>query len=88
VLAEIAAPLKRFFTSGLWLLLRPPTVMRSLQFPSDIAVLAAVVGLQRETTVSPQLALGTERCGVCSCATSKAARIGPIEGIWRSNFTA
>src|SRR5260370_4801290 len=32
----------------------------SLQFPSDIAVLAAVVGLQRETTVSPQLALGTE----------------------------
>ena len=32
----------------------------SLQFPSDIAVLAAVVGLQRETTVGPQLALGTE----------------------------
>jgi hypothetical protein len=32
----------------------------SLQFPSDIAVLAAVVGIQRETTVSPQLALGTE----------------------------
>ena len=32
----------------------------SLQFPSDIAVLAAVVGLQRETTVSPQLTLGTE----------------------------
>jgi len=29
-----------------------------------------------------------KRCGVCSCATSKAARIGPIEGIWRSNFTA
>jgi hypothetical protein len=28
VLAEIAAPLKRFFTSGLWLLLRPRTVMR------------------------------------------------------------
>jgi hypothetical protein len=28
----------------------------SLQFPSDIAVLTAVVGLQRETTVSPQLA--------------------------------
>src|SRR6202166_775941 len=32
----------------------------SLQFPSDIAVLTAVVGLQRETTVSPQLTLGTE----------------------------
>ena len=32
----------------------------SLQFASDIAVLAAVVGLQRETTVRPQLALGTE----------------------------
>src|SRR5260370_29025269 len=31
----------------------------SLQFPSDIAVLTAVVGLQRETTVSPQLALAT-----------------------------
>src|SRR5260370_16380669 len=35
----------------------------SLQFPSDVAVLAAVVGLQRETTVSPQLALGTETVG-------------------------
>lgn len=35
----------------------------SLQFPSEIAVLAAVVGLQRETTVSPQLALGTETVG-------------------------
>src|SRR5260370_5085560 len=32
----------------------------SLQFSSDIAVLAAVVGRQRETTISPQLALGTE----------------------------
>jgi Transposase DDE domain len=35
----------------------------SLQLPSDIAVLAAVVGIQRETTVSPQLALGTETVG-------------------------
>ena len=54
---EIAAPLKRFFTSGLWLLLRPRTVsVRSRGFvavSSYIAVLAAVVGLQRETTVSP-----------------------------------
>src|SRR5258708_39372301 len=32
----------------------------SLQFPSHIALLTAVVGLQRETTVSPQLTLGTE----------------------------
>ena len=32
----------------------------SLQFPSDISVLAAVVGLQRETTLFAKLALGTE----------------------------
>ena len=29
-----------------------------------------------------------KRWGVCSKATSRAERIGPIEGIWRSNFTA
>jgi hypothetical protein len=42
----------------------------SLQFPSDIAVLAAVVGLQRETTVSPQLALYGN--GVASAAARPA----------------
>ncbi len=35
----------------------------SLYLPSDIAVLAAVVRLDCETTVSPQLALGTETVG-------------------------
>src|SRR5215472_6236523 len=29
-----------------------------------------------------------KRCGVCSSATSKAARMGPIAGICRSSFTA
>src|SRR5271165_1194641 len=28
------------------------------------------------------------RCGVCIRAISRAARIGPIEGIWRSNLVA
>ena len=61
----------------------------SLQFPSDIAVLAAVVGLQRETTVSPQLTLGTETVWRLQLrnqqgCTNRADR----EGIWRSNFTA
>src|ERR1700723_3695914 len=32
----------------------------SLDLPSDIAILAAVVRLDRETAVSPQLALGTK----------------------------
>jgi hypothetical protein len=91
VLAEIAAPFEEILHIGIMVVTQAAhghALPVSLQFPSDIAVLAAVVGLQRETTVSPQLALGTETLGVCSCATSKAARIGPIEGIWRSNFTA
>jgi len=33
---------------------------RALLLPSQIAVLAVVVRLDRETTVSPQLSLGTE----------------------------
>ncbi len=63
MLAEIAAPLKRFFTFGIMVVTQAAyghALPVSLQFSSDIAVLAAVVGLQRETTVSPQLALGTK----------------------------
>ncbi|HZW94314.1 MAG TPA: hypothetical protein VFF64_15290 [Candidatus Eremiobacteraceae bacterium] len=50
----------------LWLSFRPRTVMRSrlrLQFASRVAVLTAVVSLDGETAVGPELPLGTETVG-------------------------
>ena len=54
---------------------------------TNIAVLAAVVSFDGEPAVRPELSLGA-KTWVFAAATSKAARIGPMEGIWRNNFTA
>jgi hypothetical protein len=61
----------------------------SLQLPSDIAVLAAVVGIQRETTVSPQLALGTETVGRLQRRVSLAFNLlAAAEAVGRGRYLA
>ena len=55
--------------------------LRALQLSLGIAVLRAVVGLQRKPAVGPQCRLVRNRWGVCSNATNWAARSGPIPGI-------
>ena len=63
MLAEMAALLKRFFRSSIVVVIQTAhrdALAVALQFASHRAVLAAVVGLDCETAVGPELALGTE----------------------------
>src|SRR5215468_8951354 len=60
----------------------------ALQFPAHHAELAAVIGLDRKPAVGPKLALGAEPVGCLQQGHRRADRIGPIAGMWRSNFTA
>ena len=60
----------------------------ALQLASDEAVFSAGVRSQRQTTVGPQLPLGPEAMGGCIRAINRTARMGPIEGICRSNLMA
>jgi len=76
---EIAAPLKRILHIGIMVVTqghaRSCASRFSLQFPSDMAVLAACRGSPaRKPPVSPQLALGTENGGA-SCSCAKPARL-------------
>ena len=62
----MAALLKRFFRSLLWLSIQTThrdALTVALQFASHVAVLAAVMGLDGETAVGPKLALGSETVG-------------------------
>jgi len=64
------------------------SLLGSFELAANEAVFTTAVGLQRQTDIRPELALVRKRCGVWIKATKSAARMGPIEGIWRSNFTA
>src|SRR5437879_12010408 len=63
------------------------TLAIALHFPAHIAVLAAIVSLDGATTVGQSWRLVRKRRGVCSSATSKDARIGPMAGMSRRSFT-
>ena len=60
--------------------------LRAFQLTANEAIFPTVVGSQCQSAVGPQLPLGTEAMGVCIRAINKTARIGPIEGICRSNL--
>ena len=63
-------------------------LLRSAQFSIDVAVLSTVVGFDPEAAIGPELSLGAEAMGVCRMAINRAARMGPIDGIWRSRLLA
>src|SRR5208337_4930014 len=62
--------------------------LATLHLPAHVTVLGTVARLDRQTAVGPQLPLGAETMRVWISAMSSAARIGPIEGTWRSNLVA
>jgi hypothetical protein len=52
----------------------------ALQFAWHTAIATTVVCLHRETTVGPELALGSKTLGCLRQCRQQAARIGPMEG--------
>ena len=63
-------------------------LVASLQLTLHRVVFSTAVHLQRQTAVRPKLFLVRNRRGVWISAISRAARIGPIYGIWQSRFVA
>jgi hypothetical protein len=58
-------------------------VFRTLHLSTNKAVLSTVARLSPQPAVGPELSLAAERYGVCISAIKRAARIGPMRGIWR-----
>jgi hypothetical protein len=56
--------------------------------PEVMNLMLGTWAIKRQATVGPELSLGPEAIGVCIRAINKAARMGPIEGIYRSHLMA
>jgi hypothetical protein len=65
-----------------------PGLLGSLKLPFDMTVIRTAVGLNAQTAAGPQLSLGAEAVRSLQDAQQHGARIGPIDGIWRSRFHA
>src|SRR5438045_2657610 len=56
-------------------------LLGAVQLAFDQAIVGTAACFQRQSAISPELALPRKRNGVCTRAISKAARIGPRKGI-------